>query len=130
MTEFTLPAAAARPRRLEVGADGMVWYTDYPRGYLGRLNPATREVREWRSPSGTGSAPYGITIAKDGRVWYNESTANQMIGFDPQSEQFEIVRIPTAGSIVRNVASDAANQRIWLALSGTQRIGKLDIARP
>jgi virginiamycin B lyase len=130
MTEFTLPASGARPRRLEVGADGMVWYTDYPRGYLGRVNPTTREVREWLSPSGSTAAPYGIAIARDGRVWYNESRFDQMVGFDPVTERFEVVKIPTAGSIVRNVAYDAANQRIWLALSGTQRIGKLDLARP
>ena len=129
LTEFTLPAAGARPRRLEVSADGMVWYADYPRGYLGRLNPATGAVREWLSPSGASSGPYGIAVGSDGRIWYNESRANTMVGFDPQTEQFVSVRIPTSGSVVRNVSSDVANRRIWLALSGTQRIGRLDLPR-
>jgi hypothetical protein len=52
-----------------------------------------------------------------------------MVGFDPATEQFISARIPTAGSIVRNVATDVANKRIWLALSGTQRIGRLDLTR-
>jgi hypothetical protein len=29
--------------------------------------------------------------------------------------------------VVRNVSADAANRVIWLALSGTQRIGRLAI---
>jgi virginiamycin B lyase len=107
----------------------MVWYTDYPRGYLGRLNPATGQVREWLSPSGTGSRPYGIAIGSDGRVWYNESGANTMVGFDPLTEEFTTVRIPTSGSVVRNVATDIARKRVWLALSGIQRIGRLDLVQ-
>lgn len=35
------PAVApdARPWRIAVTADDMVWYSDYQRGYLGRLDP-------------------------------------------------------------------------------------------
>jgi virginiamycin B lyase len=88
-------------------------------------------VREWRSPAGASSGPYGIAIGSDGRVWYNESgaNANAMVGFEPATEQFTSVRIPTAGSVVRNVSTDVGRKRVWLALSGTQRIGRLDLLR-
>src|SRR2546422_8227121 len=36
-TLFRSPDAAARPRRLVVDAKGIVWYSDYARGQLGRL---------------------------------------------------------------------------------------------
>src|SRR2546422_4915840 len=39
--EFTLPDPASRPRRLAITRDDMIWYSDYSRGYLGRLDPAT-----------------------------------------------------------------------------------------
>ena len=36
--EYPLPNAAARPRRLAFSDDDTIWYTDFPRGMLGRLD--------------------------------------------------------------------------------------------
>jgi virginiamycin B lyase len=69
-----LPVAAARPRRLAFQGDDVIWYTDFPRGMLGRLDTKTGEVKEWPSPSGPKSEPYGIVFTK-GALWYNESGA-------------------------------------------------------
>jgi virginiamycin B lyase len=123
---YKLPNAGARPRRLQVAPDGMVYYTDYERGYLGRLDPKSGQVKEWKSPS-DGAGPYGIAIGTDGRIWYNEAQSSQMIAFDPRTEKMEIVKLPTAGAIVRHMVTDVPRKRIWLALSGTGRIGKIDL---
>ena len=88
-TRSPLPAADARPRRLQVGSDGTVWYTDYGRGYLGALDPKTGKVREWKSPSPE-AGPYGIAIGTDGRIWYCESRTGTMVAFDPKTEKMEI----------------------------------------
>jgi virginiamycin B lyase len=81
----------------------MVWYTDYQRGYLGRLDPATGQVKEWPSPSGAKSAPYGISNIND-VIWYSESEAmpNTVVRFDPKTEKFQTWAIPGGGNIVRN----------------------------
>ena len=69
------PIPAARPRRIaDHDATTSIWYADYSRGYLGRLDPATGKVTEWPSPSGPKSAPYGISAIKD-VIWYSESEA-------------------------------------------------------
>ena len=39
----------------------------------------------------------------------------------------ETIKIPTGGSIVRNITVDSTRGRIWLALSGIGRIGKIDL---
>ena len=41
-----------------------------------------------------------------------------------------VVTIPTPGAIVRNMATDPARGGIWLALSGTGRIGELELGTP
>ena len=89
--------------RVTITSDDMVWYTDYSRGYLGRLNPKTGEVKEWQSPSGPKSAPYGISNIK-GVLWYSESEAspNTVVRFDPKTEKFQSWAIPGGGNIVRN----------------------------
>jgi virginiamycin B lyase len=127
LEEIVIPDERARPRRIEVAPNGMVYYTDYARGYLGRFDPRSGEFKEWRSPGGDGSAPYGIGYAPDGRVWYNESGSGTMVGFDPVTEKMDAVKIPTAGSVVRNVSVDAKRHIIWLAESGVQRLGKLEL---
>ena len=71
LREFVLPAGAIA-RRLAIAGDDMIWFVNYSQGRLGRLNPQTGEIKEWPSPSGPESRPYGIEIIDD-IVWYNES---------------------------------------------------------
>ena len=102
--EYTLPDPGARPRRIAISPDDMIWYTDFPRGFLGRLDPATGKVTEWQSPSGPKSEPYGIVFTR-GALWYNESFAkpNTIVRFDPKAETFQTWAIPGGGDIVRNM---------------------------
>ncbi len=102
--EYPLPDAGARPRRIAISPDDMIWYADFARGFLGRLDPATGQVKEWQSPSGPKSQPYGIVFTK-GALWYNESFAkpNTIVRFDPKTEKFQSWAIPGGGDIVRNM---------------------------
>ena len=44
--EYPLPDPGARPRRIAISPDDMIWYTDFARGFLGRLDVATGKVTE------------------------------------------------------------------------------------
>ncbi len=54
LTEVKLPLAGRTVRRLDIAADGMIWYVNSGMGRLGRYNPQTGEIKEWASPSGPG----------------------------------------------------------------------------
>ena len=49
------------------------------------------------------------------------------MALDPTTERMQTVAIPTRGSVVRNMAVDSTHARLWLALSGTQRLGRIDL---
>ena len=49
LTEIPLPEGS-RPRRLTNNPDGSIYYSDFARGYIGRLDPATGKISEWKSP--------------------------------------------------------------------------------
>ena len=121
--EYVLPAAGARPRRLAIGPDDAIWYSDFARGFLGRLDTTTGEVKEWPSPSGPKSEPYGIVFTK-GAVWYSESGAkpNTVVRFDPKTEAFNSWAIPGGGDIVRNMDVTPDGNPI-LANSLTNEVG-------
>jgi len=127
LKEITLPQSGARPRRLAVDESGMVWYSDFARGYLGSYNPKSGAFKEWLSPGGASSAPYGIAIVPDGRIFYDEARSGTIVAFDRKTEKMETVKIPTPGSIVRNMSVDSTRSRVWLAESGVGRIGKIEL---
>ncbi len=127
--EYLLPAAEARPRRIALSPDGTVYYTDYARGYLGHFDPAAGKLlKEWPSPGGAGSEPYGIAITSDGAVWYSESGVkpNTLVKFDPKSESFSTKAIPSGGGVVRNMVA-TRDGRLYLACSGVNKVAVVDV---
>ena len=129
--EYTLPAADARPRRIALAPDGTVFYTDYARGYLGHFDPVRGKLlKEWASPAGAGSEPYGIAVTNDGEVWYSESGVkpNTLVKFDPKSETFSTKQIPSGGGVVRNMVA-TPDRRLYLACSGVNKVAVVDASK-
>jgi len=122
--EFTLPNSSTRPRRLALAPDGTIFYSDYARGYLGHFDPTTGKLlKEWASPGGSGSEPYGIAVTRDAIVWYSESgmKPNTLVRFDPKTESFSSEAIPSGGGVVRNMVA-TPDGRLYLACSGVNKV--------
>ena len=105
----------------------MIWYTDYARGYLGRFDPVTGAVREWASPGGPESRPYGIATVGNA-VWYSESSVrpNTLVRCDIETERFQTWVIPSGGGVVRNMMA-TANGDLVLACSAVNRVALVEI---
>lgn len=127
--EIVLPREDSRPRRLAVTSDGNVWYGDYAGGYLGRYNPKSGKVDEWRMPSGEDSRPYALANDDKGRIWFVETgiMPNRFVGFDPATQKFtEGVEVPSGGRTVRHMVFDPQQNAIWFG-TDTNTIGKAKI---
>lgn len=128
--EYALPAPDARPRRLALAPDGTIFYSDFHRGYLGHFDPASGKLlKEWPSPGGSGSEPYGIAVTSDGVVWYSESgmKPNTLVRFDPKSESFSTEAIPSGGGVVRNMVA-TPDHKLYLACSGVNKVAVVEAA--
>ena len=109
LTTFELPDPGARPRRIGITSDDRVWYVDYARGYLGRLDPADGSVEEWPMPSGSGARPYGMAVDGDDRIWFVETGVhpNRFVGFDPETEDFfSSVEVESGAGSIRHMMFD------------------------
>jgi virginiamycin B lyase len=129
--EYTLPKGT-RPRRIALAPDDTIYYTDFARGYLGHFDPTARKLlKEWPSPGGAQSHPYGIAITSDGEVWYSESGVkpNTLVRFDPKSESFSTEQIPSGGGVVRNMVATPDGRRLYLACSGVNKVAVVDVAK-
>jgi len=129
--EIDLPRKQARPRRLAVTADGLVWYVDYAEGYIGRYDPEDGSIREWRTPAAENSRPYAMAADSEGRLWFVETgiTPNRVVGFVPESETFtEPKVIPSGGGTVRHMFYDSQTNSIWFG-ADTNTIGRIKLAQ-
>jgi virginiamycin B lyase len=128
--EFPLPDAGARPRRIAITSDDKIFYTDYARGILGRLDPESGDVSEYPSPGGESSQPYAIAVTPDDIVWYCETGVepNTLVAFDPATEQVFSWNIPGGGGVVRHMVVGAENE-LWLAESGVGLIARVSITK-
>ena len=111
MTRFKEGAETSRSRRLDVLADGTIWFGDEARGMLGRLNPATGEVKEWPVPGGPKAGPYALTKDDQDRIWFSEANTKRLVGFDPKTEKF-FANIEVSGTI-RNMYFDKKTRTMW-----------------
>lgn len=125
LTEHKLPIPATTVRRLDIASDGMIWYVNSSQGRLGRFDPTTNTAKEWPSPSGPKSHPYGLVVVDD-IVLYNESGVrpDMLVRFDPVTETFQSWPVPTGNihaGIVRHMRA-TRNGNLLIHQSSTNRI--------
>ena len=107
----------------------MIWYVDSGRGYLGRLDPATGEIKEWLTPNGHRSHPYAIKVVND-IVWLNESEMRPdvLLRFDPGTERFQSWPMPSGVGIIRNMRA-THDGNLVIHQSSTNTVGLVLIDR-
>lgn len=132
VTTYDLPHERARSRRIAITPDDVVWYTDYTRGFLGRLDPATGRVTEMPLPGGGASLPYGMSRDDKGRIWVTESGPKGAIlqGYDPSTGRFfgRTLIGREDNNTIRHMYFDARTGLLWFGTDqGT--IGRAEVSR-
>jgi virginiamycin B lyase len=126
LTTYVLANDRTRDRRIGITSDDKIWYVDYTRGYLGKLDPRTKKVEEFALPGGVNSMPYGMTVDDQDRVWVAEtgSQPNRLVGFDPKSATFfSNTEIPGELNTVRYMIFDKKSKLLWYG-SDAGKIGQ------
>ena len=128
---YKLANDSTRDRRIGITTDDKLYYTDYTRGRLGRLDPATGKADEWMLPGGPASLPYAMTVDDQDRVWVaesNPSKPNRLVGFDPKTQKFfSISELKGEKNTIRYMVFDRKSKQIWFG-SDAGFIGKADVA--
>lgn len=133
VTIFDLPHERARSRRIAITPDDVVWYTDYTRGFLGRLDPTSGRVTEIPLPGGPASLPYGMGSDDKGRVWVTESGPRGAIlhGYDPAEQKFFSTTLigREDNNTIRHMYFDPKTGLLWYGTDqGT--IGRAAVSAP
>ncbi len=93
VTEYELPTLDTRPHDVIGDSKGNIWYTSNRRPYLGKLDPRTGIVTEYKVPNTPGkhTGQHWLGVGKDDVIWYSETWANNLVKFDPRTEEFKVM---------------------------------------
>ena len=134
ITEFVLPRKGSLPHDALVDHEGIVWYNDFHRGYLGRLDPRTGDVKEWTIPvlkTGFPECLLALQLDKEGNPWLPRFYQGCAITkFDRKTEKFETWTAPAQYNGDRaqcaHIAVGAPNGTVWFSDSANFKMFKLD----
>jgi len=101
LTRFPLPfTETAGIHSVIPDPDGTVWFTEVSFGGIGHLNPATKEITEYRDkgPDGEIIGKHTVRVDASGNIW---SSGGPISRFDPATKEFTHFNTPgTYGNVV------------------------------
>src|SRR2546423_5359620 len=123
ITDYPTPTPASGPHGIVVAPDGSVWYTAQRIGKLGRLDPGTGHIEEYSLPA-EARDPHTPLIRK-GIVWFTVQQSNRYGRFDPRTHDAKVWTVPTNRALPYGMVN-APDGSIWVALFGTNKLGRID----
>jgi len=113
ITEYELPRLELATHDVVADSKGHIWYSPHRSSFIGRLDPKTGAVQEFRVPrEGTGVLPgtHWIAVDKNDVVWGTENWGHNIYRLDPKNGEFKRipwkVTEPVNSPAVGNVAFD------------------------
>ena len=120
------PPTNGKPQRLEVDADGIVWFTERRGNKMGRLDPKTGAFTEYPLP-GPEASPYAIGIDRSKMIWYPSHEQDTMNRFDPKTGNVTTYPYPHSELAMREFFLDSKG-RMWYGGSTNNKIGYFYLA--
>ena len=117
ITEYDFPEDDSAPLYPRYDGDNTIWISDAQNPKLWKF---TLDDRQFSSHEFFGISTIFLDIDHDGKIWFTDTPNSKIGNFDPKTEKFEIIEIPsltmkTPYSIPIALKVDSDNN-IWVAL--------------
>lgn len=134
ITEYDLPGFSSFPHDAVVGPDGLIWYNDFQRALVGRLDPKDGQTKEWKLPILRQGYPEGlltIKVDRDGNAWIPRFFQGcALVRFNTNTEVFTSWTVPPEyngnQSRCAHVALGKPGQSMWMSDSANRKMFKFD----
>jgi virginiamycin B lyase len=121
------------PHDVSIDQEGKVWYADWGKPYIGRLDPSTGKIKEWTLPElkpGFQQWSLSLEVDKQGNPWiprFYQGCAVSML--DVKTEKFQTWSAPAeynGDNDDCSFGSVAANGMVWFMGSSRHMMFELD----
>jgi virginiamycin B lyase len=121
-TDYPVPGPHVDLNTASFDNRGILWFTGAA-GYIGRLDPATGEIRLFDAPRGRG--PYGMATAPNGTVYYASLAGGYLGRIDNDEGAITVLDPPTPNAGVRRVWVDSRGL-VWISEYNAGQLGRYD----
>jgi len=126
VTKWKLPTADARPRRIQIAADGTIWFAEFKSGAIGRFDPKTTAMKEFPLP-GPEATPYALGVDAAGMVWYSSEHMDVVGRLDPRNGHVTEFPFPQSENTMREFFTDSQG-RMWFGSPANNKVGYFYLA--
>jgi virginiamycin B lyase len=116
-----IPPTRDRPRRMQIDAEGMIWFCVYESGKIIRFDPKTETFKEFALPNAK-TKPYALGIGTDGMIWYSSEWRDIMGRLDPATGKVIEFPMPYTDNGMRDFFLDK-DGHIWFGTPPNNRVG-------
>jgi virginiamycin B lyase len=121
--EWIVPTLGQRPRDPLQLADGTIWWAGMYASLIGRLNPATGEMREYKLASD--ARPHSIVADRAGHIWYTGNGNGTVGRLDPATGSITVHKMPDPAARDPHTPIFDQNGTLWFTLQGSNMVGRL-----
>jgi virginiamycin B lyase len=124
--QWPVPTAGSRPHDPMVAHDGAIWWTGQLANKLGRLDPKSGEMREYKVNAQSG--PHALVEDKDGNVWFTGNFRGFIGKLDPRTGEVKEYPLPDPRARDPHTIVIDHDGIVWFTVQGGNFVGRLDPA--
>jgi virginiamycin B lyase len=109
---------------IDVAGDGRVWFVEREANKIGRLDPATGKIDEFKTP-GT-DVPRRMGTDWEGNLWVGFNETGKLVKVDQKTGAMTFYEPPTKGSGTYLAVPDARRHVIWVTEQTADKIARFD----
>jgi virginiamycin B lyase len=121
--EWIPPTLGQRPRDPLQTPDGTIWWAGMYASLIGRLNPATGEMREYKLASD--ARPHSILNDQAGNIWYTGNGNGTVGRLDPRTGEIKVYPMPDPAARDPHTPIFDRKGTLWFTLQGANMVGRL-----
>ena len=121
--EWMVPTLGQRSRDPLQLADGTIWWTGQYASLVGRLNPKTGEMKEFKLPADV--RPHSIAADRAGNIWYMGNGNGTVGKLNPATGDIQVYKLPDPAARDPHTPIFDQKGRLWFTLQGSNMVGRL-----
>jgi virginiamycin B lyase len=124
--EWVVPTLGSRPHDPLAASDGSIWWSGMWANVLGRLDPNTGAMHEFKLKT-PNSGPHGLIEDKQGNIWFTANTGGYVGELDPKTgEVIKEFHMPDPNAKDPHTPKWDIHGNLWFSLENSNMVGRLN----